>query len=235
MLLAVGLYLYDSAILMFSNEALLIPKANDHWFVGFGSNGTTFKGKGVYIPNPFLPVQPLFKLTWNIEGEAKGFVHPWTANRAGYGRLVPLVWSLAALTFILLPVVLFKRLGDTLILLSFCLIYANVLSIMLALWLNRERFELTHRGLVAMSLDLLVCPPFALNIIRRLSLKVNITEDFIHAAQRLQTSIDWETTRGEVLTRLDDEIACEIDGSKSQAAMVLRRIQILNESQNDQH
>lgn len=233
MALAVGLYLYDSAILMFSNEALLIPRAKDHWLVGFGSNRTTFKGKGIYIPNPFFPVQPLFKLMWNFEGEAKGFVRPWIANRAGYGRLAPLVWSLAVLTFILLPLVLFKRLGDTLILLNFGLIYANVLFIMLALWLNRERFELTHRALVAMSLDLLVCPPFALNIIRRLSLRVNVTEDLIHAAQRLQTPIDWEATKAEVVTRLDDEIACEIDGSKSQAAMVLRRWQILNEPQND--
>ena len=223
MALAVGLYLYDSALLLFSNEAVLTPRGKDRWLAGFGSTGTTFKGKGLYIPNPLLPARPVFRLAWAFEGGAARPVDPWAGGRKAFARFAPLTWSLAAVMFVLLPVSLTGRFGDWLLLLAFLLIYVNVLCILVLLWVSRKKYSLAAGSFAAIALDLLVCPPFALNLIRRLSLRVPVREDFIAAAKRLQTPGDWQATRLEVLARLDDEIAFEDEASGRMAALKGRR------------
>lgn len=226
----VGLYVYDSVLLLYSNEAILTPRGKDGWFVSFGSNRTTLKGKEVYLP--LWPTQPLFRLAWEFEGAATGLSSTWTAKRDAFTQFVPLIWSLAAFTFGLLPFALFGRRGDLIILLSFMLIYVNVLLIVLLLWFDRHKFDLTGKSFAVMALDLLICPPFALNIIRRLSLRVPVQEDLIHAARRLQTSDAWELTRVEVLARLDDEIGSEDEGTPRMAALLKRRSSLDDETHN---
>lgn len=225
-----SLYLYDSVLLLYSNEAILTPRGKDEWFVGFGSNKTTLKGKEVYLP--LWPTKPLFRLAWKFEDAEPDISSTWTAKRDAFSRFVPLVWSLAAITFVLLPFALFGRRGDLVILLSFMLIYVNVLLIVFLLWLDRHKFGLTGKSFAVMALDLLICPPFALNIIRRLSLRVPVQEDLIHAARRLQTSDAWELTRVQVLARLDDEIASEDEDTSRMAALLKRRNSLNAEARN---
>lgn len=230
MALAVGLYLYDSALLLYSNEALLIPSGKDGWIARFGSNKTTFKGKQLFVPNPFWPTQPLFRLVWGYEDVAScSIAATWDEKRRASIRLVPMVWGLFMCTFILLPVTLFGRLGDLMILLVFVLVYLNILLVILFLWLDRSKFNLTLHGFASIAFDFLICPPFALNIVRRLSLSVQVDEDFINAARRLLKPADWEVTQREALTRLDDEIACEEEGHPRIAALIRRRIDLTTE------
>jgi hypothetical protein len=228
--LFVFLYLYDSVLLLDSNEAILKSHGKDRWAVRFGSNKTTWNGKELYLC--LWPTQPLFRVTWELGGIGKSSPGPWTNQKSEFKRFVPLVWSLAALTFGLLPFALFGRRGDLIILLSFLLIYFNVLSIVLVLWFNRQKFGLSGKPLLAMSLDLLICPPFALNIIRRLSLRVPVQEDLIYAARRLQTPDAWELTKIELLGRLDDEIASEDEDTPRMAALMRQRTSLDDEINN---
>jgi hypothetical protein len=223
MALIVGLYLYDSALLLYPNEALLLPVGARRWQVGFGSSKTTFMGRELYVPNPFLPTRRMFRVAWDFDGSGAADASAWSAVRDVYGRLSAPVWSMAVLMFVILPAVLFGRLGDMAILLSFSLIYLNVLLIILVLWLNHESFQLSNRAFALLAFDFLICPPFALNVIRRLSLRAPVQEDLIRAARRLLAPADWDAARSEALSRLDDAIAYESEGSSRMRAMLNRR------------
>jgi hypothetical protein len=260
MALALGLYLYDSALLLYSNEAMLVLAGKNRWLTGFGSNRTTLYSRELYLPNPFTPTRPLFRLSWKLEAQAdspgnsassKGdpkvkaaaktstsaatataaSVNPgtdWTAITPLLRPLAPLVWSLSATLFIGLPVALYGRLGDWFIVWAFVLIYTHVVLMLLLLWMSRIGLKLTVRAFAQMAFDLMLCPPFALNLVRKLSLRVIVKEDFASAAKRLQQAPDWQLTQIELLARLDEEISGEIDGSVRQTAMLQRREMIEN-------
>ena len=220
---AVALYLYDSSMLLHANEAVLIPAARQAWRAAFGSDRTTFRGKELLLPNPFLPARPLFRLGWDFERPGHATGAEWTAARGVLSQFAALVWCLSILMFVALPLVLFGRFGDLAILAGFLLIYLNLAWLVVLLWLRRVALGLPDRACLLVALDLLVCPPFAVNLIRRLALRFKIDEDFIHAAQRLLGREDWEAARAHVLSRLDDEISFEPQESARMTTLLMRR------------
>jgi hypothetical protein len=226
MVLVLGLYLYDSALLLYSNEAILVLAGNNRWLAGFGSNRTTLGGREFYLPSPLLPTRQLLRLSWKVEGVPAGSASVaanFAANMPFSGPLAPWVWSLAAALFIGLPLALYGGLGDWFIVWAFGLVYVNVVSMVLCLWVYRQQFNLGGRAFALLAFDLVLCPPFALNIIRKLSLRVVVKEDFVTAARCLQQPPDWQLTQTELLARLDDEIHSEADGSARQTALQQRR------------
>lgn len=220
---AVALYLYDSAMLLYANEAVLMPAARQTWRAGFGSDKTTFRGKELLLPNPLLPARPVFRLAWDFERSVEAAGGDWTAARGVLARLAPPVWSLAVVMFAVLPLALFGRFGDLAVLAGFLLVYLNLLWLIASLWRGRVALGLSNRACMLVALDLLVCPPFAVNLIRRLALRFKVEEDFIHAAQRLLGREDWEAARAQVLSRLDDEISFEPQDTARMAALLRRR------------
>ncbi|RYX92519.1 MAG: hypothetical protein EOO28_21740 [Comamonadaceae bacterium] len=238
MALVAGLYLYDSAMLLYANEAVLIARGRRKtWLSAFGSTGTTFRGKEFFLPNPLLPARPVFKLTWRQDepeaaavnhtgsGRMRGKVaHAWNDRAAPLMRFRFPLWSLGLVMFGLLPASMaMGPSGDLLLLASFVLVYLHVAVILLMLWFSRRDVGLTGRQAAAIILDLLLCPPFALNLVRRLSLKVEVNEDFVDAARRLQSPPDWQATQEALLARMDDEIRNEGDDSPKIPALNRRR------------
>lgn len=238
MVLVTGLYLYDSALLLYANEAVLISRGpKNGWLAGFGSTGIMFRGKEFYLPNPLLPTRPLFRLTWRQEESAPAAGKPKKAGRipatAAHGwsdRAAPLsrfrfpIRSLAITMFGLLPASMaMGPSGDLVLLASFILIYLQVLVILAILWFGRGTLGLTNKAVAAIAFDLLLCAPFALNLVRRLSLKVEVNEDFVDAARRLQLPADWQATQETLLARMDEEIRNEGDDSPKLPALARRR------------
>ncbi len=107
----------------------------------------------------------------------------------------------------MLPYALFIKRSDWLILITFALIYLADIGIVWLMWLYRRPLHLENRLFILPALELLICPPFAINIIRRLSMRVPVSEDFAHAARRLLCPQDWQAAQAEMLLRLDDEIS----------------------------
>lgn len=222
----VVLYLYDSALLLYPNEAVLISLGRSGWIVGFGSNRTTLRGKGLYIPNPMFPNRSQFRLTWQYRASSVGASHTWEETEKTLTAFVPLVFSLFAASYVFLPLALFGKGGDLLVLITFFLVYMNVIFILSLLWFKRGEFNLNNGEFLSTAFDFLICPPFALNVIRRLSLRLDVKEDLVRAAARLQTQNEWERTRAELISRLDEEISGEDEGSEVFSAMQARRREI---------
>src|SRR5258706_16411317 len=95
MAVVIGLYLYDSTLLLYCNEGVLTPRGKADWSVGFGSDHARILGKEVFIPNPFLPHRPLFRLSWRWEGNSSEEEENWTAHKTSLGPMAPMVWGMA--------------------------------------------------------------------------------------------------------------------------------------------
>ena len=223
MVVVVGLYLYDSAQLLYRNEALLIPTGKRGWIVGFGSEHFGVLGKELYVPNPFLMHRPLFRLAWQWEGDGAGNA-PWEPPRGTLGPLVPLVWSMAAAMFVLLPLGFFTRLGDPMLLLALVLLFVSILIALAWIWIHRTPLRLSRRRFAGLAFESLICPPFALNLVRHITAAMPVGEDLVHAARRLQKSTDWARTRHALIGKLTNELEGEdADSGRHRQLLKLRQ------------
>lgn len=228
MAIAIGLYLYDSAIMLYINEGILTPRGRG-WSVGFGSNKARLKGMEVFLPHPLLPHRPLFRLAWQFQCNAKEADGNWTTRSALFGPLVPMVWGMALAVFVLLPLGLFSRLGERMLLAAIVLLYLCIVAALLWLGFNRTRFGLSGRRFAGLAFESLLCSPFALNLIRKISAAMPVEEDLVNAARRLQRPGDWNATRIEFIARLDEEIEDEDQDSGRAAVLKDYRQKLIDE------
>lgn len=222
MAIYVGLYIYDSALLLHPNEGILNVGILKDWRSGFGSKNTTFAGKELYIPNLLNPVAPIFRLCWQYEKSFPGHQTGWESCIRTLEWFQAPVWFLFSLSFLILPAVLFGHFGDALLLMAFSLIYLTVVLIIVLLYFAKERLTISRREFWFTALDLLICPPFAINVIRRLSLRLQVKEDFVAAASRLQKIVHWRETESELRNRLINEIHGEDEDTPRSEALKQR-------------
>ncbi len=227
MALAAALYAWDSALLLYANEGLLAPRDRDRWALHLGST-LRLAGRELYLPSPLTLHRPLFRLAWSFEAPAGGDAR-WSERRAAYRPLAPFVWAMAAALFVLLPLGLFSRLGEPMLIAALALLYLNIVAALAWTALRARSLGIAPRRLAAIAFELLVCPPFALNLVRRLSLEVPVGEDLVAAARRLQAPADWPASRALFAARLEDALLDEAEGSPRAAALGRYRSLLLAE------
>lgn len=208
----VGLYLYDSSLLLSSNEALLTPGRNGRWFALFGADSFQVRGKEPFLPNPLLPHRPLYRFSWNAEGLV-GPSRQWTAPADVYSILAPLIWLMLVALFVLIPLGLFSRLGNLAVAAGIILFYVNALMALSLVWFKRSDYGLSGRRFGALAVECLTCPPFAINMVRHLSLGFQPREDFLSVVEQCLTSSERDAALARVITRVKNEIDWEDEGS----------------------
>ena len=219
---AVGLYLYDSALLLYFDEGILTPGRRGRWRVLFGSEGFRLMGRGLLIPNPLFPHQPLFRLAWRFPSPGRPVDAHWPARRALFRPLAAAVWGIGAALFVVLPLGLFA-LGESALLLAALLLYASIAAALVWTGVNRGRLGVSRARMAALAFESLACPPFALNLVRRISAAMPIDEDLVRAARALQAPRDWDAARHEFIARLDEEIDAQEEGSARLHVLVRSR------------
>ena len=220
LLAAAGLYLYDSALLLYRDEGVVSTAGRTRWTVRFGS-GYQIRGRYLFIPSPLMPHRPIFRLVWKPEtGVAAD--RRWTERRRLFAPLVPLVWGMLVSMFVLLPMSLFLRLGDPMLLAAIALLYLNNLALLGWIALKRMSFGLSSRRFAALAFEALVCSPFALNLVRKISAEMAVDENLVDAARRLQKAQDWDASRRQIVARIDEEL--DFAEEESRRAAALRRL-----------
>lgn len=214
----VGLYLYDSALLLASNEALLSRGWRGRWHGLFGAGNFPIRGKEPLLPNPLLPHRPLYRYAWETTGFV-GPAQPWSAPHRQYAVLAPFIWNMALALFVLVPLGLFSRLGQLAIAAAVILFYANALLALAFVWFKRAAFSLSSRRFGSLAFESLTCPPFALNLIRHLSLELAPAEDFLFAATRLLDAQERGATIAQMIKRVRHEIDWEQEDGTQAAAL----------------
>lgn len=217
----IGLYLYDSARLLHSNEGVLAATLGGRWSLHFGAEHYTLRGKEPFVPNPLLPHRPVFPLRWKQQVlAALPAAQRWTPPPFGpYKVLAPFVWLMALALFGLIPAGLFSRYGNLAIAAGILLFYATALLALAYVWFKRSALKLTGRQVGALAFESLTCPPFALNLVRHISWHAAPSEELISAGRRLLRKDDWITTLPAVIKRVDNAIEWESEGTPRALAL----------------
>lgn len=217
----VGLYLFDSAQLLYTNEGLLSPSGKSDWTLVLGSDNLRVSGKDIVLPNPLLMHRPLYKYSWSFESAAPDSDE--IPPRRDFLPMLPMLWSMALALYVCMPLGFFTALGDRVLLLGVILFYGNALLAIFWLTVNQKRFALPSKKLAALAFESLICPPFALNLVRHVSLSIHLKGDLVEIGHRLLGADQWNSVRRSLLERLNDDIDGEVHETERLARLQARR------------
>jgi hypothetical protein len=200
-LVLVALYLHDSLSLTTPDSAFLV-RAPGGWTAHFPTVRFTVRGKHVFIPPLLPPATPLFALGWARAGIARSTINLEEIVTA----LMPLTIASAFCFYAVMlvaPIVLLTTQSTPLILFAFAQAYLAVLATIALLWISRSKLHLARSQCITLTAEMLLCPPVAANLARRISQQTRVEEGFISAARALLTPSAWEHAREELGTRID--------------------------------
>lgn len=202
--LAVIFYLYDSSVLLYSNESVFTCDSTRRWSATFGLTGFVLAGRTLCALNPFTPHRPSFRLSWEFEALPESADPSWADRAQKYHRLTP--WSLTgwAALFVLLPLGMFTPLGRYAVIPAIVCLYGSTFLALFELRRCESLVTLNRKRFWGFAFECIACPPFAVNMVRRITLAGRIAEPVPLAAVRLLSAERWEALRRQCMSRLDD-------------------------------
>lgn len=163
----VAFYLQDAAVLLHYDE-FVVGGGRRRWHASAG--GTEWSGRFLSLPNPLMPNAPVFRGTWPVApGEADA------GDIDGYlDTLLPFRFGTASLGIVLLlgvPAMLLRYPHPLALLALLVVVYGIVGGMTLLLWKRREPLGLSSRSCAWLAFECLACPPHAINLVRKLTLR----------------------------------------------------------------
>lgn len=180
---AIAFYLIDSAVLLYGNEFIFTLRS-DQWTWSAGSD-VILRGRRLYLPNPLTPQRLTLRTAWSEHQPDVKAADPTTiaALMRTLRPLAMLAQLLLFLVVIVLPVVI-ALLGTGVVLLAvFGVCYLSVLLMIGLLYRRRAHLGLANRQLLGLALDAVLCPPFAINLVRKISLRQKFVGDPVSFAR----------------------------------------------------
>ena len=180
----VGFYLYDLIMLLSINE-LLLTKSDKGWSYKFPEFSYQLLRKYLLLPNPLTPDVAIFRVSWPKE----------PSSSANDNRLVdfisilePIQASINTLLLLLLlfiPMVSLVYGSGTKLLIIFGMIYIFILTALVYIFNNRDKLYLSNGKFLSLAFESIACPPFALNMVRKISLNYPNLGDPAHFAKHM--------------------------------------------------
>lgn len=215
MLLAAFLFIYDASHLLGMNEAIVSP-GKDGWQVSTGKNWLSIRGRNWVAPNLLLLHHPAYKLAWDDEQVYIDQRPDLKARLPGQMWLALLAYVSWITTFIALPLVLFFYRTDAAALSCAASIYLFAILAGVRIWMRRTSLGLTDSQAKKLAAELIFCPVFTANVVRRISHCRPITCNLVAAAAQLLPGERWEAFKTELLDYLDLEIdAADTDSRRA--------------------
>jgi len=165
-----GLYCL-SCFSLLPQEAVVVELFNKRSRILFPSNRFAFGGKALFFADPFLFFRPLFTVAAphdNLHGSRRFNKSTRLAN-AVLKRLIPATSLLGVLLLGVLPAALILMHHNVTVS-AMIAIYLNLVFLMLQIWFGRKKLRLDNRQFASMAFEYFLCPPFAINAIRNLSM-----------------------------------------------------------------
>lgn len=227
-LLLVGLYLHECLLLVPATSAFLMWTPLG-WRAVFPSASFTLAGRHVLLGPILPPSTPLLQLDWQATPAAVDCAPPdhqptepqanWTAAATALGALWPASAAAWFAVILVVPAALLSRRGDMVVMAALALAYAGVVATIACLWLARSALGLTAAACAKLTAEMLLCPPIAANVARRVSLQTPVQEGFITAARKLLAPAQWELAREELARRISWQMEMHDAGSTQYTAL----------------
>jgi hypothetical protein len=205
--LAVLFYLYDSSALLYSNEAILTCDSAQRWSATTGWKGLVFAGRSPCLLNPLTPYRPSFRLNWDfdrLEPEAKDRI--WNRRAQEFTGIAPFTVTAWIALFLILPLGMFTELGRYAVIPAVILLYGSILLALFQLHRKRILAARGRRHFWGFAFECMACPPFGVNMVRRITLADRIAEPMPLAAVRLLNADRWAELRDRCISRIDDAL-----------------------------
>jgi hypothetical protein len=170
-----GLYCYDSLMLLNFNELIFI-RFKKKWSYKFPILSFQLLRKFLFLPNLLTPNISLFQVFWPSSDQDVNFKEFDIFIKS----LIPvqvISVMLLVLMFVCLPIVAFRYGSGINLLIVFFAIYILIISILIYLFTQKNNLKLSNTKFVSIAFESIVCPPFALNIVRKISLNYPINVD----------------------------------------------------------
>ena len=167
---AIGLYLFDSTLLLYSNE-LMFVRRRSRW--GFAeSSALLLAGRRIYVPNPLAPGTPQFRVRWS-DADSRQEQEEAGELEIFFTALRPVQYLVIALLIIMLalPLELLVFGTGVELLLVMAAFYVVTLASLGYIFARRRELRLSGRAFAALCFDTLACAPFAINLVRKLALR----------------------------------------------------------------
>jgi hypothetical protein len=212
------LYAYDAARLLGPRELLLVEAGGGRLAPVIGDNPFTAGGRTLAFGPLHLPHRGSFLAswgrTWSHGDGAQATLDAVTRLRASLGPVRVLAVLAALLLFVLGPALTLPFGPDAAVVGVAAGLYPTVVAAIVTLWWRRQRFGLAARRTLWLSFEILVCPAFLPNLVRKLTGQQALEAD---AAQVLVATAAPEV-RDEFLARLQTRAEGLLEAGEAEAA-----------------
>jgi len=218
-------YLLDSAMLLYSDEVVFTESCGS-WSWSVGSAWQLLR-RNPYLPNPLSPDSLMFRASWSLSPPARPESYR-DSLRGLSDALVPLRRAVVVLLVLLLaglPLYLYIGLDAPVVVLALA-IYLVALVAAAMLVRRRRLFGLSNRECAELALGSLACPPLAINLVRKITLRAAVIEDPLGFAQELLDARTLGALLNAARNWIDEELEWETDGSARRAALSSYRARI---------
>lgn len=174
---ALAFYLYDCAQSLHGNE-LLLAHGGGRWRI-LPRTSLAFAGRELAFIDPLRPHQATYRVAW-ADADPRGLRED-PDRLASFERqlapLRPLVLALLVLLLVALPSASIGFGAGAVLLLVFATYYLLVLGALAWLFGRRAVLGLGGRAFGSLAFDVLACAPFAVNLLRRVTLARGLAGD----------------------------------------------------------
>ena len=181
------IYLLDCLVLLYANEAVA-KSHHEGWCVDFGSGQAWVAGKRVYLLNPFTPLAAVYRTHWKIAERLphadESALARWSEHHRLIARLNTHIAATAWVVLVLLPVAMLLW-GPLGFLAGAALSWIVVIVLLLGFASCRRALALSRGEFALLAFECLACPPCAVNLLRKLSLRYSLNVDLVVVAAGL--------------------------------------------------
>jgi hypothetical protein len=215
LLLAVGLYVYDSAMLLYDNEALMIQVgASEGWRVFLPKDNFDILGRALFIPNPLFPFRPVFRLCWHpdplISPQALAGLSDRVVIKRFDEAIAPLKFlNIASLIvlFICIPCTLLVPGARVAFFVFLPILYGIAIAALVYVFHSRTVLGLDVRACIALGVESFICIPVFPNLIRKISNRFSPQHDLVFIAEALLTDEQFTELLALLLIKVKERMA----------------------------
>lgn len=205
-----ALYFSECIVLLYANEAL-VEFTGSGPRVHFPSARSQLLGRLLIGLNPLLPTYAVYRVRWGSRpvtsesASATGDRTNLSSNAAALDKLSPFVAGIAVIVCVWIPLALILR-GFHQILVPVVLMYAMILLLLVRLWFVRRELNLTLGSFLSHTFQCLACPPYAPNLLRRLSIATPIADDLLVIVKQHLDGLQRRDVLRELVDRVEERL-----------------------------
>lgn len=207
-------------MLLYFSE-IIVTHSFMQWAYSAPSDRWMIRGKILYIPNPLNPAQLLFRFDL-LPGKAAGLpgeLEDLLTFATGLRGIRVFSLLLFVLLGVCLPTIIILRLHGYALIALILAIYLSILAMLILLYRKREALQISRKDWWGFALEALACPPFAINLARKLSLRYTVSYPLLaFASQNFQPKI-YEDLTQTIKIKLSEALEVEDKDSARHTAL----------------